>query len=171
MRCEPPIPVGSSDRGHTDRLYLTFRLAADHYALEVSRIAEVLPLVGIKQLPRSLQGIAGAFNYRGTPVPVIDLSELTLGRAAGENLSTRIILVLYPDGRGGTHLLGLIAEDATELIRRTPAEFMPSGVSNSAAPYLGSVAPASGGLVQLVEVERLLPAAVRDMLFAETQAT
>jgi chemotaxis-related protein WspB len=162
---------GSSDRGSADRLYLTFRLAADRYALEVSRIAEVLPLVGIKQLPRSPEGIAGAFDYRGTPVPVIDLSELTLGRTARAQLSTRIILVHYPDGRGGTHFLGLIAEDATELIRRTPAEFMPSGMSNGAAPYLGPVASASGGLVQLVEVERLLPAAVRDMLFAETQVT
>jgi hypothetical protein len=44
-------------------------------------------------------------------------------------------------------------------------------VSNGAAPYLGPVAPASGGLVQVIEVERLLPAAVRDMLFAENQAT
>jgi chemotaxis-related protein WspB len=162
---------GSSDRGSADRLYLTFRLAADRYALEVSRIAEVLPLVGIKQLPRSPEGIAGAFDYRGTPVPAIDLSELTFGQTARAELSTRIILVHYPDGRGGIHLLGLIAEDATELIRCAPAEFMPSGVSNGAAPYLGPVAPASGGLVQLVEVERLLPALVRDMLFAETQAT
>jgi chemotaxis-related protein WspB len=162
---------GSSDRGSADRLYLTFRLAADRYALEVSRVAEVLPLVDIKPLPRSPEGIAGAFDYRGTPVPVIDLSELTLGRTARAQLSTRIILVHYPDGRGGTHFLGLIAEDATELIRRTPAEFMPSGVSNGATPYLGPVAPASGGLVQLVEVERLLPAAVRDMLFAEPRVT
>src|ERR1700730_397838 len=107
----------------------------------------------------------------GTPVPVIDLSELTLGRTARAQLSTRIVLVHYPNGRGGIHLLGLIAEDATELIRRTPAEFVPSGVSNSAAPSLGPVAPVSGGLVQLVEVERLLPAALRDMLFAENQAT
>jgi chemotaxis-related protein WspB len=164
------VPDGSSDRRRTDRLYLTFRLAADRYALEVSRIAEVLPLVGIKQLPRSPQGIAGAFDYRGTPVPVIDLRELTLGRTARAELSTRIVLVHYPDGRGDIHLLGLIAEDATELIRRTPAEFTPSGVSNGAAPYFGPVAPAPGGLVQLVEVERLLPAAVRDILFAETQA-
>jgi chemotaxis-related protein WspB len=51
---------GASDRGRADRLYLTFRLAADRYALEVSRIAEVLPLVGIKHLPRAPQGIAGA---------------------------------------------------------------------------------------------------------------
>lgn len=165
------MPDGSSDRGRTDRLYLTFRLAADHYALEASRIAEVLPLVGIKQLPRSPQGIAGAFDFRGTPVPVIDLSELTLGRTARAQFSTRVILVHYPDGRGGTQLLGLIAEDATELIRRSPAEFMPSGVSNDAAPYLGPVAPASGGLVQRVEVEQLLPTATRDMLFAEPRVT
>ena len=45
---------------------------------------------------------------------------------------------------------------------------MSSGVSNGAAPYLGPVAPAPSGLVQVIEVEQLLPVAMRDMLFAET---
>jgi chemotaxis signal transduction protein len=119
------MPDGASDRGRTDRLYLTFRLAADRYALEVSRIAEVLPLVDIKPLPRSPEGIAGAFDYRGTPVPVIDLSELTLGQTARALLSTRIILVHYPDGRGGTHLLmavsGYGCDNSCPVANRVPA--------------------------------------------------
>jgi chemotaxis-related protein WspB len=160
------MPDDTSDHARADALYLLFSLAADRYALAVSQIARVLPLVGIKQLPRSPPGIAGAVDYHGMPVPVIDLSDLALGRTARAELSTRIILVHYSDGRGSSHLLGLIAEDATELIRRAPTEFMPSGVSNDASPYLGLVAPGPGGLVQLVDVDRLLPAALRDVLFA-----
>ncbi len=36
----------------------------------------------IKQIPQAPPGVAGVFNYRGAPVPVIDLSELALGRPA-----------------------------------------------------------------------------------------
>jgi chemotaxis-related protein WspB len=101
------------------------------------------------------------------PVPVIDLSELALCRPARRHMSTRIIIVRYPDGDGTQHRLGLIAEKATETVRRDPADFTDSGVSNNGAPYLGRVASDANGLVQWIEVDKLLPAAVRDVLFKQ----
>ena len=78
-------------------LFLLFELGNDRYALDVRQIAEVLPLVAVKQIPRAPQAMTGLFNYRGAPVPVIDLSQLTLGRPSARRLSTRIVLVHYPD--------------------------------------------------------------------------
>ena len=63
-------------------LFLVFQLGPDRYALDAKRVAEVLPLVDIKSIPHAPNGIAGVFNYRGTPVPVIDLAQLTLGQPA-----------------------------------------------------------------------------------------
>lgn len=148
-------------------LFLQFQLGKDRYALDSSQVVEVLPLLGIKQIPQAPDGVAGAFNYRGKPVPVIDLSELALGRPARRHMSTRIIIVRYPDGNGTLHLLGLIAEKATETVHRDPADFADSGVVNDDAPYLGPVATDPHGLVQRIEVTRLLPAAVRDVLFKQ----
>ena len=54
-------------------LFLTFQLGVDRYALDAKRVAEVLPLVDIKQIPHAPAGVAGVFNYRGTPVPVIGI--------------------------------------------------------------------------------------------------
>ena len=146
-------------------LYLLFQLGKDGYALEVGQIAEVLPLVSIKKIPRSPPGVAGAFTYRGAPVPVIDLSELILGHPALERLSTRIIIVHYPQEHGDTRLLALIAEHAMQTIRRKPADFVSCGVTNAAAPYLGNVVREPRGLVQFIEVKKLLPASLRDLLF------
>jgi chemotaxis-related protein WspB len=148
-------------------LFLQFQLGKDRYALDSSQVVEVLPLLGIKQIPQAPAGVAGAFNYRGKPVPVIDLSELALGRPARLHMSTRIIIVRYPDGNGTQHLLGLIAEKATETVRRDAADFADSGVVNDGAPYLGPVATDPNGLVQRIEVTQLLPAAVRDVLFKQ----
>ena len=64
-------------------LFLIFELGADRYALQAAHIAEVLPVVRIKRVPHAPPGVIGVFDYHGAPVPVIDLSELTLGRPAG----------------------------------------------------------------------------------------
>jgi chemotaxis-related protein WspB len=149
-------------------LFLKFQLGKDRYALDSSQIVEVLPLLDIKRIPRAPAGVAGAFDYRGKPVPVIDLSELALGRPSRLHMSTRIIVVRYPGANGTQHQLGLIAEKATETVRHDPSDFTDSGVVNDAASYLGPVATDPNGLVQWIDVTKLLPAVVRDVLFKQS---
>jgi chemotaxis-related protein WspB len=149
-------------------LFLLFELGKDRYALDVRQIAEVLPVVAVKQVPKAPQAMIGLFNYRGTPVPVVDLSQLTLGRPSTRRLSTRLVLVHYPDPKGGTHLLGLIAERATQTARHEKSAFVASGITNSGAPYLGPVVTDERGLLQWIDVRTLLPPSFRDLLFKET---
>jgi chemotaxis-related protein WspB len=151
-------------------LFLLFQLGQERYALDVGQVVEVLPLVDVARIPQAPPGVAGLFNYRGAPVPVIDLSQLTLGRPAQRRLNTRIVVVHYPDGSGGTRPLGLIAEKVTETVRREQTDFVASGVTNDRAPYLGPVATDSHGLLQWIEVANLLPASVRDVLFTPSLA-
>jgi chemotaxis-related protein WspB len=149
-------------------MFLLFHLGNDRYALEARRIIEVLPLLELKRIPNAPRGVAGIFNYRGRPVPAIDLSELTLGEASGKHLSTRIIIINYPDESGKLHPLGLIAERATEIIRRDTGDFADPGLKFGDAPYLGPVSTDSQGVIQLVHEQRLLNDKVRDILFCET---
>jgi chemotaxis-related protein WspB len=152
-------------------LFILFQLGDDHYALDAAQVAEVLPLVQVKKIPQAARGVAGIFTYRGAPVPVLDLSELALGRPAPARLSTRLLLVHYPDGWGRRRLLGLIAEKATETLRREPGDFADAGVNAHGAPYLGPVVTEPRGIVQWVQVDRLLPSPVRAALFpAVTEA-
>ena len=151
-------------------LFLLFELGHERYALDVRQVAEVLPLLAITPIPQSPAAVAGVMNFRGAPVPVIDVSQLTLGRPAERRLSTRIVLVHYPDTSGGMRLLGLIAERATQTLRREPADFVPSGVTSEGAPYLGPVAADAHGLLQWIDVTTLLPPAVRDVLFSPPKA-
>lgn len=145
-------------------LFLVFRLGQDRYLLDVRQIAEVLPLIGIVQIPHAPLGVAGIFDYRGTVVPAIDLSQIMLGRPARRRLHTRIVLVQYADDAGTTHLLGLIAEKVTETVQRQPTDFTASGVT---VPHLGPVAMDQHGLAQRIEINRLLPASMRDILFQQ----
>jgi len=149
-------------------LYLVFRIGRDRYALEAKRIVEVIPLLPLTRLPQAPRGIGGVFNYRGQPVPVVDLCELTQGHSASERLSTRIIIIHYPDRSGQPRLLGLVAEQATEILRTEPDQVVAGGLTFGTAPYLGPVLMDGQVPVQLLREQRLLSEPVRDLLFAET---
>jgi len=90
-----------------------------------------------------------------------------LGVPAKRQMSTRIILAHYVDPNGATHLLGLIAEQATETILRAPTDFVDPGVSADGAPFLGPVAKDERGLIQLIEPRTLLSQSVCDALFRQ----
>jgi chemotaxis-related protein WspB len=139
-------------------LFLTFRIGGESYALDAAQISEVLPLLRITRVPRAPAGVAGLINHRGRSVPVVDLSELLLGEPARPHISTRLILV-----RHGGRLLGLIAEQATEMMRRASASFAGSGVASDGAPYLGPVTQDGDRLIHLIDVQKL-PAALSGVL-------
>jgi chemotaxis-related protein WspB len=137
-------------------LFLVFQVGTHRYAIDAGQVAEVLPLVALTAIARAPEDLAGVLMYRRGPVPVVDLSRLLESRPAERRLSTRLVIVHYPAGARGTRLLGLIAEKATETIRREAVEFVDSGVTNNRAPYLGSVAPDARGMVQRLDIPRLL---------------
>src|SRR6202023_549896 len=98
-------------------LFILFQIGRDRYALSADRIIEVLPLMNLKRVPCAPVGVAGVLNYRGTPVPVIDLNEMMLAQPAARRMSTRIILVRYPFEAGPPRALGLIAETLHNMIQ------------------------------------------------------
>ena len=151
-------------------LFLLFQLGSERYALDAGQVVAVLPRLGVKAFPHSPSAVAGLCQYRGAPVPVIDLSELALGRPSANRLSTRLVLVQFLHPVSGPHLLGLLAERATETLRRDPEDFVAAGVSVEAASYLGPVTADARGLIQRIEVQHLLPASLRALLFDEATA-
>jgi len=148
-------------------LFLLFQLGNDRYALDAHRVVEVVPLLALKRVPLAPKGVAGIFNYRGRPVPAVDLSELTLGQPANERLSTRIVIIQYPDAGGHHRLLGLVAEHVTQTLRTDARHFVDSGLKIGSAAYLGPILMDAKGPIQWLHEQRLLSEPVRDLLFSE----
>jgi chemotaxis-related protein WspB len=148
-------------------LFLLFHLDQACYALDTAEVSEVLPLLAIRAIPRAPAAVAGMIDYHGLAVPIVDLSQLALGRPAQRHLSTRILLVRHADAKGTARTIGLIAERATRTLRCEPTDFHASGVSDAGAPYLGGVASLPMGLVQRVEVGAILTAELSALFFAE----
>jgi chemotaxis-related protein WspB len=142
---------------------LVFHLGSDRYGLPLQLVQRVLPLMALKALPLAAPAVAGLLNLHGDAVPVIDLARLSGGAPARAHFDTRIVLVDYRAPDGQVHPLGLMAEGVQGVQDVTPQALADSGVQ--AAPFLGQVASDSKGMLQLLELEQLLPEALRATLF------
>ncbi|MFJ1260236.1 chemotaxis protein CheW [Cupriavidus sp. CuC1] len=153
------------------KLFLLFRIRADHYALDANEIVEVLPLTTLKHLPEAPAWVSGLLARDGQVVPVIDVNALAVGTPVARRTSTRTVLVHYRrHAAAPARLLGLRLEYATETLRCEPAEFVDSGVDSAPARYLGPVRSGGQGLVQWIKVDALLPDDVHAKLFPELPA-
>jgi chemotaxis-related protein WspB len=142
---------------------LVFHIGADRYGLRLRDVVRVLPLLELKHLPLAPDSVAGLMDFHGRSVPVIDLCRAA-GLPSGEDhFDTRIIVADYHSPDGTDHLLGLRAERVLGVQEVAEAQLRDSGVK--AAPFLGQVASDTQGMLQLVELEQLLPESLRALLF------
>jgi chemotaxis-related protein WspB len=153
-------------------LLLTFQAAGQLYAVDAARIVEVVPRVDLRPLPHAEASLAGVFEYRGDVVPAVDLGVLLGAGPAPDRLSTRIILVDRAAAAAGRpavgrdaeapsapprrSLLGLIAEQVSELTAVDPEALLPAPARIPGAPYLGRLAETPRGMAQLIAVEKVL---------------
>jgi len=142
---------------------LVFHIGADRYGLPLAAIRRVLPLMALKAIPGAPDTVAGLMNLHGTGVPVIDLARLGGNAAAARRADTRIVLVDYTGPDGAAYALGLAAERVVGVQDIPDTALAHAGVL--AAPFLDRVAADAHGLVQLVEPDRMLPDALRALLF------
>jgi chemotaxis-related protein WspB len=133
-------------------LFVIFQLSRDRYALDAREIVEVLPLVSLRRVPSAPPGLAGLLDYRGEPVPVVDLALLALGRPSAPRLSTRIVIVETKE----YVRFAMIAEFVTQTLRLEPREFSELPLRVEGAPYLGPVAHTPSGMVQWITPGKLL---------------
>lgn len=146
-------------------LLVTFQVNNQHYAINAKSVKEIIPLVNIRPLPGTPDFVRGVFNYRGSLTPVIDVTRMLSGKPTAELLSSRIILVNYPDGKESGHILGLLAANTTGTVTRDNATFADTGIDIPAAPWMGKISVDQAALIQLVTIENLLTDELKSQLF------
>jgi chemotaxis-related protein WspB len=152
--------------------------------VDVTRVVEVVPRVDLRRLPHAPGYLVGLFDYRGTVVPVIDLSILLGQDACRDRLSTRVILVdIHPGARdqgarsdpphpadnqaapSRRWLVGLIAEQVSDVASIRPEQVISPPLNLSHAPYLGAIVDVGHVMTQLLVVDRLLDRSFRKAFF------
>ena len=146
-------------------LLLLFWVGNDRFSLDTRQVIEVVPLVRLKNVPHTPEYVAGLFNYRGTIVPVIDLTSLLTGTLSKQQVSTRIILVPYIDSEKSSQTLGLMAERVTDTISCSEDDLHAPGIESENAEFLDRILFDNDGMIQLINLKKILPDTLKEVLF------
>lgn len=148
-------------------LMLVFRLGDNRYAIATQAIMTVLPQVNLQTIPGSPPAVAGVFSYQGQAVPVLDLNQLLRGVASSALLSTRIVLANLGAPGEPVRLLGLLAEQATEMMESNQVEEIAERVDFCQSPYLGGMLQQQQHIIQQLQIYTLLSQQEHEALVAQ----
>lgn len=110
--------------------YLTFKLADEIFAIDVSKVREILEFTSITKVPQTPDFMRGVINLRGSVVPVIDL-RFNFGMACTEQTVNTCIIVVEVSLDGEIVVLGALADSVQEVVEMEPDKIEP-------APHLGT---------------------------------
>ena len=107
------------------RQYLTFKLGDEVFAIEVSKVREVLDFPAITKIPRTPDFMSGVINLRGNVVPVVDL-RLCFEMSKTEKTLNTCIVVMEMLLDGESTVIGALADSVEEVIDLEPEHIQPA---------------------------------------------
>src|SRR5574341_2546451 len=120
-RTEVPMTTGIMETTQ----YLTFKLDDEVFALDISKVREVLDFTTITRVPRTPEFMRGVINLRGSVVPVVDL-RLKFGMSKTENTVNTCIIIVEVTVDEETTVLGALADSVQEVLDLEPGHIEPA---------------------------------------------
>jgi purine-binding chemotaxis protein CheW len=105
--------------------YLTFKLDDEVFALDISKVREVLDFTTITKVPRTPEFMRGVINLRGSVVPVVDL-RLKFGMTKTENTVNTCIIIVEVTVDDETTVLGALTDSVQEVLDLEPGHIEPA---------------------------------------------
>jgi purine-binding chemotaxis protein CheW len=93
---------------------LTFNLHGEVFAIEATRVQEILDVLPETRVPGSERFVGSVINFRGRVIPLADL-RLAFGMEATEATIDSRIVVIELDLKGETTLIGLRTDKVNEV--------------------------------------------------------
>ncbi len=105
--------------------YLILKVGAEHFAIDVFQVREVLDVIPMTRIPSSPPYLRGVVNVRGAAIPVVDLrSEFGL-QPANDTFHARIVVLeIRLDGR--LCVIGAQADGVHEVVEIDAAQVEPA---------------------------------------------
>ena len=135
------------------REYLTFRLGAEEYGIDILRVNEIRGWEVPTSIANTPEFIKGVINLRGIIVPIIDLRlKFRLGSAEYNDFTVMIIL------RVAQRVVGIVVDAVSDVITLTPEQTRPAPDFGAALDtrFITGLGTVDERMLILVDIERLL---------------
>jgi len=122
------VPAKEKEMGETGILetnqYLTFKLRDEVFALDISKVREVLDFTTVTKVPQTPDYMRGVINLRGNVVPVVDM-RLKFGLSLTENSVNTCIIITEILVDGESTIVGAMADSVQEVLDLEPEQIEP----------------------------------------------
>jgi purine-binding chemotaxis protein CheW len=105
--------------------YLTYKLADEVFAFDISKVREVLDFTTITKVPKMPAFLRGVINLRGTVVPVVDL-RIKFGMPKTDKTVDTCIIITEVNVDGVQTTLGALADSVQEVMDLGPDSIEPA---------------------------------------------
>src|SRR5512134_519469 len=105
--------------------YLTYKLGEEVFALDISKVREVLDFTTVTKVPRTPEFMRGVINLRGSVVPVVDL-RLKFGMTRTEKTVNTCIIITEVTVDNETTILGALADSVQEVLDLDASQIAPA---------------------------------------------
>lgn len=101
--------------------YLTFMLREEGFAIEISKVREVLDVTTMTRIPRMPEYLSGVINLRGNVVPVMDLGQ-KLGMGGIEYSKNTCIMIVDLEVDGNQVEMGVLTDSVQMVLDLNPQD-------------------------------------------------
>jgi len=139
--------------------YLTFKLEGEIFALDISKVREVLDFTAITKVPRTPEFMRGVINLRGNVVPVVDM-RLKFGMTKTENTVNTCIIIVEIHLDGETTVLGALADAVQEVIELGSGQIEPAPKIGTRlkTDFIQGMGKQGEGFIIILDIDRVFSA-------------
>ena len=132
---------------------VVFRMESEEFACGINDVREVLKMIRVTPLPRSLDFVEGVINLRGEVIPVIDLRK-RFGLTEAERTDESRIIIVEAEER----MVGLTVDSVTEVIRipNTQIHDAPNQVAGQQTNLIMGVGKIDQRMLIILNLDRIL---------------
>jgi purine-binding chemotaxis protein CheW len=137
--------------------YLTFRLAAEEYGLEILKVREIIGMMDITKVPRTPHYVRGVINLRGRVIPVVDL-RAKFDMEVTEDTNETCIIVVEVTSQLGSVSMGIRVDAVSEVldIKEDEIEDTPSFGSGIDTRFILGIGKVKNEVKILLDIDQVL---------------
>ena len=162
MANQPSNMTGQAINALMDRTgkYLTFKLGAEEFGLEILKVQEIIKMMDITKVPRTPRFVRGVINLRGKVIPVVDL-RLKFGMENRENTDKTCVIVVQVAQGGaasGAVTMGTIVDEVSEVLDITAGQIEPPPEFGSAVDtdFILGMGKVNKKVIMLLDINKVL---------------
>ena len=140
--------------------YLTFKLAEELFALDISTVREVLDYSRVTKVPQTPDFMRGVINLRGSVVPVVDMRR-KFGMPEGDTTVNTCIIIVEVSVDGETTIMGAMADSVQEVLDLEPEAIEPPPRIGTKlrTDFITGMGKREDGFLMILDIDQVFSAA------------